>query len=444
MLPAGLGPLRHRAFSLFWGAGAASDIGTWVQLAAIGSLVAVSSGSALATGMVAAATFLPQGICCPLGGLLADRFERRRTFLVTLGAQAVITTIIAVAIAIGLRNPFALSGLVLLQSSAGALGQPALQAILPDLVPADELTAAVSLGVTSWNSGRVVGPLLATALVPFGAYWAVAANGASFALLWLAIIGYRRQFHPASAVRHSMRSELVDGVRALRQSRGCTAAVVTIVSVHLCVVPFVGLIPSTARALLQRSSGAISDASVTGIAARLLSAQGLGAIVGSLVVANLVRRFRRSTLLTAAMVAVSVLVPVHVYMPSWITAALIVFLMGSCVATVQSVLGGVVQRDATLLHRGRILSWYQGLNGLAYGVGLLTLGLASDHFGLRTTFLATGVLTAVLVVATRRTGTWADAIDAGDTGDTSDSGLGRDLADHPDQAAERTVAVAVS
>src|SRR3954471_18240294 len=111
-------PLRHRAFRLFWGAGAASDIGTWVQLAAIGSLVAVSSGSALATGMIAAATFLPQGLCSPIGGLLADRFERRRTFLTTLGAQALITTIIATLIASGLRNPLALSGLVLLQSSA--------------------------------------------------------------------------------------------------------------------------------------------------------------------------------------------------------------------------------------------------------------------------------------------------------------------------------------
>lgn len=411
MVPAGLRPLRHRAFSLFWGAGAASDIGTWVQLAAIGSLVAVSSGSALATAMVAAATFLPQAICCPLGGLLADRFERRKTFLLTLGAQTIITTIIAIVIAIGLRNPLALSGLVLLQSSAGALGQPSLQAILPDLVPAEELTAAVSLGVTSWNSGRVVGPLLATALVPFGAYWAVAANGVSFAFLWVAIAVYRRRFMPAPRLRDTMRVELADGVRALRESRGCSAAVVTIVALHLCVVPFVGLIPSTARALLRRGGTVVSDSSVTSIAARLLSAQGLGAIVGSLIVANLVRRVRRSTLVTVAALAASVLVPVHTFMPGWVTTACVVFLMGSCVAVVQSVLGGVVQRDATLEHRGRILSWYQGLNGLAYGVGLLTLGLVSDHIGLRTTFVVTGTLTAGLVVMAHRSRTWADSID---------------------------------
>jgi MFS family permease len=396
---------------LFWGAGAASDIGTWVQLAAIGSLVAVSSGSALATGMVAAATFAPQGLCSPLGGLLADRFERRRTFLVTLGIQAVMTTIITIAIASGVRSPAMLSVLVLFQASAGALGGPSLQAILPDLVPASELTAAVALGVTSWNSGRVVGPLIATALVPIGVHWAVAANAVSFAVLWCAIASNRGRFHPAAHHWISARAELRSGIRALRNSAGCVAAVATIVTIHLCLVPFMGLIPSTARGLLQRGGGLVSDSSVTSISARLLSAQGIGAIAGSLIVANLVRRFRRSSLVTVALSTAAVLVTVHQYMPGWATTAVVIFVMGACVATVQSVLGGVVQRDASPQHRGRILSWYQGLNGLGYGIGLLVMGTASDRFGLRATFIASGILTGALIVAVRRSPRWAAGLD---------------------------------
>ena len=396
---------------MFWGAGAASDIGTWVQLAAIGSLVAVSSGSALATGMIAAATFLPQGLCSPIGGLLADRFDRRRTFLTTLGAQTIITTIIASVIAAGLRNPLALSGLVLLQSSAGALGGPSLQAILPDLVPAEELTSAVALGVTSWNSGRVLGPLLATALVPFGAHWAVAANGISFAVLWLAILGCRRRFLPSAPAWSSMRAELVAGARALRQSRGCATAVATLATLHLCLIPFMGLIPSTTRAMLQRGGAAVTDSSVTSISARLFSAQGLGAIIGSLVVANLVKRFRRSSLITIAMALVAVLVAVHEFAPGWVAAAAVILVMGACIAMMQSVFGGVVQRDASAQHRGRILSWYQGFNGMAYGLGLLMLGYTSDRFGLRPTFAVSGLLTAALLLAARRTTTWADALD---------------------------------
>ncbi|MCU1367749.1 MAG: Transrane secretion effector, partial [Ilumatobacteraceae bacterium] len=177
------------------------------------------------------------------------------------------------------------------------------------------------------------------------------------------------------------------------------------------VVPFVGLIPATSRALLQRGGETLSDSSVTSIAARLLSAQGLGAIVGSLVVANVVRRVRRSTLLTIALAAASILVPAHEFTPGWISTACIVFAMGSCVAVVQSVLGGVVQRDASDVHRGRILSWYQGLNGLAYGIGLLGLGVLSDRFGLRITFGVAGAVTALMLVLARRSSTWAVAID---------------------------------
>ena len=73
-------PLRHRAVRLLWGAAVVSDIGTWVQLIVVGSLVASGTGSAIQTGLVALATFMPQGIASPIGGLLADRFDRRRVF----------------------------------------------------------------------------------------------------------------------------------------------------------------------------------------------------------------------------------------------------------------------------------------------------------------------------------------------------------------------------
>ncbi|MFT3854290.1 MAG: MFS transporter [Ilumatobacteraceae bacterium] len=386
-------------------------MGTWVQLAAIGSLVAATSGSALATGMIAAATFAPQGLCSPIGGLLADRFERRRVFLATLGAQAIVTTLIVVAIASGVRSPAMLSLLVLFQSGAGALGAPSLQAILPDLVPPEELTAAVALGITSWNSGRVIGPLLATLLVPFGAHWAVAANATSFVVLWFAIFACQRRFVPPAKVWLSVRSELRAGLGALRRTPGCIAALSTNVTLHLCVVPFMGLIPATARALLERGGGQVGDSTVTGIAARLLSAQGIGAIAGSIAIASVLRYVRRSTVVTMILAAVAVLAPLHQYMPTWATTGVVVFLMGAGMAMVQSVLGSVVQRDAPPSHRGRILSWYQGAVGLAYGVGVLGMGTLSDGYGLRATFVVSGIVVATVVLIARRSAAWTDAID---------------------------------
>ena len=403
--------MQRRAFRLFWGAGAASDIGTWVQLAAIGSLVAASSGSALSTGLIAAATFAPQGLCAPIGGLLADRFERRKVFLATLGAQAVVTTIIAVVIAAGVRDPAMLALLVLFQSGAGALGAPSLQAILPDLVPRHELTAAVALGITSWNSGRVIGPLVASALVPFGAQWAVAANAGSFFILWVAIVACRRRFVPPARVWMPVASELRAGLGALRRTPGCLAALSTNVALHLAVIPFMGLIPATAGALLERRGMVVDDATVTAVAARLLSAQGVGAIVGSVAVASVLRHVRRTSLVTLILSGLAVLAPLHQFTPSWATTAAVVTVMGAGMAMVQSVLGSVVQRDAAATHRGRILSWYQGALGLAYGVGLLGMGALADRYGLRPTFVVSGLVVATVVVLARRSAWWAAAID---------------------------------
>ena len=142
-------PLRHRAVRLLWGAAVISDIGTWVQLIVVGSLVASGTGSAVQTGLVALATFMPQGISSPIGGLLADRFDRRRVFATALIAQAAVTSLLAVALGAGVRTPWVLTVLILVGSAAGATGAPSYAAMQPDLVPPNELMQMVSLGVRS-------------------------------------------------------------------------------------------------------------------------------------------------------------------------------------------------------------------------------------------------------------------------------------------------------
>ena len=165
---------------LLWGAAVISDIGTWVQLIVVGSLVAAHTGSAVQTGLVALATFMPQGISSPVGGLLADRFDRRKVFARALMLQAFFTAVLAVVLATGVRSPGVLTVIILLGSAAGSLGAPSYSAMQPDLVPPEELMAMVSLGVYSWNGGRIVGPMLGTLLsLTIGAAGTVAFNALS-------------------------------------------------------------------------------------------------------------------------------------------------------------------------------------------------------------------------------------------------------------------------
>ena len=182
-------PLRYRSVRLLWGAAVISDIGTWVQLIVVGSLVAAHTGSAVQTGLVALATFMPQGISSPVGGLLADRFDRRKVFARALMLQAFFTAVLAVVLAVGVRAPGVLTVIILLGSAAGSLGAPSYSAMQPDLVPPDELMAMVSLGVYSWNGGRIIGPMLGTVLsLTIGAAGTVAFNAFSFVVMAVAVV----------------------------------------------------------------------------------------------------------------------------------------------------------------------------------------------------------------------------------------------------------------
>lgn len=407
----GLRPLRHRTFALFWAAGATSDIGTWVQLAAIGSLVAVNSDSALAVALVAAATFAPQGLCSPIGGLLADRFDRRRLFLTTLAVQTAATTVLAIVVAGGASGAAVLSPLVVVQSGAGAMGAPALQAILPDLVPREELTAAVSLGLLGWNTGRVLGPLLAAMLVRLGTQWAVGVNAISFAVLWVAIFVVRRAFPPAHRHRKSAAHELRDGARAMRRTPGCFAALTTMMALHFAYIPFIGLVPATARALARHRDGSVTSASVTSVTGWLFSTQGIGAIAGALVLATLLTRTRRSTIVLVGLAAISLSIPAYAFATTLAVAAVFIGVLGGSGAAMFGALTGVVQRDAPPEERGRVLSWFQGTVGACYGAGLWVAGSAVDRFGLHPTMVYMGVSTGAIVVVAWLSPHWRPLID---------------------------------
>ena len=400
-------PLRHREVRLLWGAAVVSDVGTWVQLIVVGSLVAAGTGSAIQTGLVALATFMPQGIASPVGGLLADRYDRRKVFAIALMAQALVTTVLAVVLGMGLRTPAVLTLLILLGSAAGATGAPSYAAMQPDLVPADELMAMVSLGVYSWNSGRIIGPLLGSVLVlSVGPAWTIGFNAFSFVVMAAAVSLVRRPFRPhdgAEGAGGSVRERLVDGWRTLRATPGCWHGVVLLVLFNLTVVPFMGLIPIYVRA--EYGGG-------TGLTGAVASAQGVGAILGGVLITVLAARHRRSFLVGRLVWALSLALAVYALAPNkaWLIAG--GALLGAASASMFISSSAIIQRDAPPASRGRVVSIMQAAMGVSYGIGLLFIGSIADATNLH---LAFGVGSVLLLVGfgalTLRSRNWRVAID---------------------------------
>ena len=411
-MPANILPLRNPAYRLFWSAGVISDIGTWVQLATVSTLLAGSGASNTATALVYGALFIPQALCAPLGGVLADRLDRRVLFLRTLSVQTVVTSALAVAIARGERRPLVLGVMILIQGAAGSLGQPALSAVLPDLVPREQLTAAVALSITAWNIGRVVGPVIAWALSWIGPAGRVGLNSLSFAALWIAIFRLHRPFLPASKVRTTILHELRDGARNVVRARSCLFVILMVVVMHLTLIPFMGTIPIKAKDLLADGSSTQLSQS-TGI---LMSAQGVGAVVGSLLIAQLLRRWKRSVVVAAAITTAIATGMGYSLSNRMLVALPLIAMVGGATAMLMGLFGGVVQRDAPTAHRGRVLSWMSGSNGLSYGIGLFFIGRLSDSVGIsRSLFAGNVLLLACIAIGVFTLPNWRAWFDRGDT-----------------------------
>ena len=383
-----------------------SDIGTWVQLIVVGSLVAAHTGSAVQTGLVALATFAPQSIASPVGGLLADRFDRRKVFAAALMVQALITTALAVTLGVGVREPAVLIVLILLASAAGATGAPSYAAMLPDLVPPEELMAMVSLGVYSWNSGRIIGPLLGTALVLLaGPAWTIGFNAASFVVLAVAVSLVRRSFRPTTRSDGTIFDRLVGGWRTLRSTPGCFHGVALLVLYNLTVVPFIGLIPIYLRA--EYGGG-------TGMTGAVASAQGAAAIIGGVTVTMLAHRHPRSLLIGRLIVMLALALGLYAAAPNvvWVIGGSA--LLGGSGAGFFIASSAIIQRDAPEVSRGRVMSIMQAAMGISYGLGLLFIGSIGDATNLH---LAFGVGAVLLLVGfgllTLRSRHWRTAVDGG-------------------------------
>ena len=179
--PAVPAALRVPLFRRIWLAGFVSTIGDWMQIVGRGFLVYDITGSKSALGLVYFASYIPQLLLTPFGGVFADRLDRRRTLLGGQVAQTVL------AVALGLlagTGEATLTGVVLISLAAGTvqtMTMPAQMALTPSLVPPDVLPSAMSLGMTTNNLSRVVGPGLAGLLIRnYGVEWVFHVNALSF------------------------------------------------------------------------------------------------------------------------------------------------------------------------------------------------------------------------------------------------------------------------
>jgi len=380
-------PLTSRNFALVWSSALVSNVGSWIQTVALGTLVTIMTHNALWTALVMAAGFLPMGLLAPLGGVLADRFDRRRWLIVTTCAEAICAGVLAVLVGLHLDPTWVLVLLSFLGGASGAIGFPAYQSMLPDLVRTEDLLAAVSLSSAQWNMGRVIGPAIAgIVLVVWSPAAAFGLNAVSFSAVIIALsfvrIPHRERPHSAESTVARLR----EGARIAMAEPGCRSAIFLISVVALLGSPFIGLISALAINGLHVKEGG---------PAVLTTAQGIGAVIGALALAPLAKSVGHRRVVVGSVLAFSAALILYGTSPTLALAALAIVFVGGTYIGVLSGLNTVVQLRAPEESRGRVLSLFMMALGTIYPLGLIIEGAVGQAIGVRLMTVISGALLAV-------------------------------------------------
>lgn len=357
--------LRHRDFALFFTGNLLSNCGTWFQNIALALLVYRLTHSPFWVGVVNFAQFAGVVLLAPWAGAAADRMNRRRLIVVTQLGATLVSAILAAAVALGHGTLVPVLGLALLLGFATAYATPALQAILPALIPREDLGAAIAMNSVTFNLARAVGPVAGALVVAhFGIAWAVAINALSYLALAVAVL----LVHPAEqAAPRGARARLRDSVRMVRHDPRLAMLLGVVAAVSLTLDPVSTLTPAFATRFFHRPDT---------FAGFLIGAFGAGAVIASVIPLRETRRPERRIALmlaifAAGMIAFGLAASLAVALPV-LAAAGFGYLLGQTNATT------LLQLEAPDEQRGRVMAlWSVAFLGSRPIGALVDGGLAS-------------------------------------------------------------------
>ena len=285
-------PLRHSLFRMLWMATVVSNVGTWMHSVSAAWLMTSLAASPTMVALVQAATSLPVFLVGLPAGALADIVDRRQLLLWTQGWMLVTAAALGVVTLVGGTTPWALLTLSFALGLGSAMNAPAWQAIVPDLVPRSELSAAVALNGVGVNMARAVGPALGGLLIATVGTGAVfLLNAASF--LGVMVVLYRWQRPPSASplppehVLGAMRA----GMRYVRYAPALDAVLMRVGSFILCGTALWALLPLVAQQELGLSAIGYGG---------LLGCLGLGAIAGAVLLPSIRQRVAINILVAGA------------------------------------------------------------------------------------------------------------------------------------------------
>jgi len=332
-----------------WFGACASSIGTWMQIVAQGWLIYRLSHSAFLLALDQFLGGIPVFLFSLIGGVAADRIERRKILLASQFVQMTGATLLTILVAAGLVHVWQILCLSFISGLAQAFGGPAYQALIPTLVKREDMSNAIALNSIQFNMAVIIGPALAgLALAKLGEKWCFGLNAISFLapILSLSIISAR--FLPETTT-DSVFSSLKQGIKFVRKQNSMEALIVLAFCMTALSMPMRTYIPVFVKDIFHRGPETYGN---------LLSFMGVGSICGSLIIAGMGNIHKKGRVALIMLICLGAGITGFSLARSLVVSYTMLAMVGGSMMAVFATVNSLVQLITTNEMRGRVMSVY--------------------------------------------------------------------------------------
>ncbi len=326
-----------------------SSIGTWMQIVAQGWLIYRLSHSARLLGLDQFLAGLPIFLFTIIGGVVADRSERRKILLMSQWLQMASAAMLTVLVAMGLSHVWPILCLSFVSGLAQAFGGPAYSALIPTLVDKEDMPNAIALNSIQFNLAVTVGPALAgITLARLGEKWCFGLNALSFLAPIISLSIITTRFVPENT-KQSMYNSLAQGMKFIWHQGSMVALIVLAFLMTFLAMPMRTYIPVFVKDIFHRGPETYGN---------LLSLMGVGSICGSLAMAGLSNMRSKGRFALISLICLGAGIATFSLSTSLPVSYATLLVVGASMMAVFATMTSLVQLIITNEMRGRVMSVY--------------------------------------------------------------------------------------
>ncbi len=332
-----------------WLGACTSTIGTWMQILAQSWLVYQLSNSSLYLGLDAFFGQIPIFLFSLFGGVFADRKNRQTMLILSQIVQMTCAFVLAILVATGKEHVWHIWCLSFTVGLAQSFGGPAYSALIPTLVPKEDLQNAIALNSIQFNLARVVGPALGgIALAKLGAQWCFTLNGISYIAVIITLLMIRPEFVPSKSAE-SVIDSMREGIDFMRRREGMNSLVILAFLSAMLSFPLITFLPVMARTVLHGGANTFT---------LLLCFSGVGSVTGALVIAGFQAQRGQAKRSLMVMLLLGGLMAAFGLSKNLVLSTVLVFAAGASLMIVFTLNTSLVQMSVSDSMRGRVMSVY--------------------------------------------------------------------------------------